>query len=84
MLIKPDCQKCIRDKRILELVKKRQKDLTILHINISEDNYSNVSQNIINQYDITTTPTIYVLDKEKKIIAKHIKAEEIEFHIIKK
>ena len=81
---KPDCQKCIRDKRILELVKKRQKDLTILHINISEDNYSNVSQDIINQYDITTTPTIYVLDMEKKIIAKHIKAEEIEFHIIKK
>ena len=81
---KPDCQKCIRDKRILELVKKRQKDLTILHINISEGNYSNVSQDIINKYDITTTPTIYVLDMEKKIIAKHIKAEEIEFHIIKK
>ena len=58
--------------------------MTILHINISEDNYSNVSQDIINQYDITTTPTIYVLDMEKKIIAKHIKAEEIEFHIIKK
>ena len=81
---KPDCQKCIRDKRILGLIKKRQKNLTILHINISEDNYSNVSQDIINQYDITTTPTIYVLDMEKKIIAKHIKAEEIEFHIIKK
>ena len=81
---KPDCQKCIREKRILELVKKRQKNLTILHINISEDNYSNVSQDIINQYDITTTPTIYVLDKDKKIIAKNIKAEEIEFHIIKK
>lgn len=81
---KPDCQKCIREKRILELVKKRQKSLTILHINISEDNYSNVSQDIINQYDIATTPTIYVLDKDKRIIAKNIKAEEIEFHIIKK
>ena len=81
---KPDCQKCIREKRILELVKKRLKNLTILHINISEDNYSNVSQDIINQYDITTTPTIYVLDKDKRIIAKNIKAEEIEFHIIKK
>ena len=81
---KPECQKCIRDKRILELVKKRQKDLTILYINISEDNYSNVSQDIINQYDITTTPTIYVSDKDKRIIAKNIKAEEIEFHIMKK
>ena len=81
---KPDCQKCIRDKRILELVKKRQKDLTILYINISEENYSNVSHDIINQYDITTTPTIYLLNENKEIIAKHIKAEEIEFHIIKR
>ena len=81
---KPDCQKCIRDKRILGLIKNKQKDLTILYINISEDNYSNVSQDIINQYYITTTPTIYVLDKEKRIIAKNIKAEEIEFHTIKK
>ncbi len=81
---KPDCQKCIRDKRILGLIKKRQKNLTILHINISEENYSNVSQDIAVQYDIKTTPTIYILDKEKKIIAKNIKAEEIEFHIIKR
>lgn len=81
---KPDCQKCIREKRILELIKNRQKDLTILYINISEDNYSNVSQDVINQYDITTTPTIYVLDNDKRIIAKNIKAEEIEFHIIKR
>ena len=81
---KPDCQKCIRDKRILRQIKNKQKDLTILYINISEDNYSNVSQDIINQYDITTTPTIYVLDKNKRIIAKNIKAEEIEFHIIKR
>ena len=81
---KPDCQKCIREKRILGLIKNRQKDLTVLYINISEDNYSNVSQNIINQYDIATTPTIYVLDNDKRIIAKNIKAEEIEFHIIKR
>ncbi len=81
---KPDCQKCIREKRILGLIKKRQKNLTILHINISEENYHNVSQDIAVQYDIKTTPTIYILDKEKKIIAKNIKAEEIEFHLIKR
>ena len=81
---KPDCQKCIREKRILGLIKKRQKDLTILHINISEENYSNVSQDIAVQFDIKTTPTIYILDKDKRITAKNIKAEEIEFHIIKK
>ena len=81
---KPDCQKCIRDKRILGDIEKRQNGLTILYINISEDNYNNVSQDIINQYDITTTPTIYLLNNNKEIIAKHIKAEEIEFHIINK
>ena len=81
---KPDCQKCIREKRILGLIKKRDKNLTILHINISEENYHNVSQDIAVQYDIKTTPTIYILDKDKRITAKNIKAEEIEFHIIKK
>ena len=81
---KPDCQKCIRDKRILGLVKKRRNDLTVLEINISEDNYNNVSHDIIKKYDVMTTPTIYLLNKNKEIIAKHIKAEEIEFHIIKR
>ena len=81
---KPDCQRCIREKRILGLVKNRQKDLTILYINISEENYHNVSQDIAVKYDIKTTPTIYILDKDKRITAKNIKAEEIEFHIIKK
>ena len=81
---KPDCQKCIREKRILGLLKNRQKDLTILYINISEENYHNVSQNIAVQYDIKTTPTIYILDKDKRIIAKNIKAEDIEFHLIKR
>lgn len=81
---KPNCQKCIREKRILGLLKNRQKDLTILYINISEENYHNVSQDIAVQYDIKTTPTIYILDKDKRIIAKNIKAEDIEFHLIKR
>ena len=81
---KPDCQKCIREKRILGLLKNRQKDLTILYININEENYHNVSQDIAVQYDIKTTPTIYILDKDKRIIAKNIKAEDIEFHLIKR
>lgn len=80
---KPDCQKCIRDKRILGLVKKRINDIEILHIDISEENNSR-SQDIIDKYDIMTTPTIYLLNEKKEIIAKHIKAERIEFHIIKR
>ena len=81
---KPDCQKCIREKRILGLIKNRHENLTILYINISEENYSKVSQDIAVQYDITTTPSIYILDKEKRITAKNIKAENIEFHLIKR
>jgi thiol-disulfide isomerase/thioredoxin len=29
-------------------------------------------------YDVTTTPTIYILDKDRKIIAKHISPEQCE------
>ena len=81
---KPDCQKCIRDKRILGMLKKKISDLTILEINISEDNYNNVSHDIIEKYDVMTTPTIYLLNENKEIIAKHIKSEEVEFHINKR
>lgn len=80
---KPDCQRCMRDKRVLNMVHKRRKDIEILHIDISEEN-NKISQDIINQYDVTTTPMIYLLDDKKDIIAKQIKAEEIEFHIIKR
>ena len=81
---KPECQKCIRDKRILGLIEKRGNDLTVLEINISEDNYNNASHDIVEKYDIMTTPTIYLLNENKEIIAKHIKSEEVEFHIIKR
>ena len=66
------------------MVKKRRNDLTVLEINISEDNYNNVSHDIIKKYDVMTTPTMYLLNENKEIIAKHIKAEEVEFHIIKR
>ena len=81
---KLDCQRCIRDKRTLEKIKNNHKDLSVLYININEENYSNVSQDIAVQYDIKTTPTIYILDKDKRITAKNIKAEEIEFHLNKR
>ena len=80
----PDCQKCIRDKRILETLGNKHDSLVVLSINISEDNNKNISHDIISQYDVMTTPTIYLLDENNKIIAKHIKAEEIEFHLTKR
>ena len=74
---KPDCQKCIKDKRYFDYIKKTRDDVEVLSINISEDNYKNVSQDIVNQFDITITPTIYLLDKNKTIVAKHIGLEDI-------
>jgi len=78
---KPDCQRCIRDKRILGLVEKRRKDLKVIKIDITdEDKYSE----IINTYNISNTPEIYIIDKDKKIIAKGVTADKIEFYTTKK
>ena len=37
--------------------------------------------NILEKYDVVTTPVIYVLDKNKTIVAKKIGVEQIEFFI---
>ena len=39
---------------------------------------SGIKENIMSEYDIQTTPTIYVLDRKKHIIAKRIKAGQVE------
>ena len=40
-------------------------------------------QQIISKYDIQNTPMIYLLDSDKRIIAKRIKAEQVEQFLIK-
>lgn len=80
---KPDCQKCIKEKRLLESLQKKYDDLKVLSINISEENYTNAHQDIINQYDVMTTPKIYLLE-DKVIIAKDIEVKDIEHHLIKR
>lgn len=78
---KPECQRCIRDKRILGLVEKRRKDIKAIRIDISdEEKYKDIT----NTYNISTTPEIYIIDRNKNIIAKGISAEEIEFYTTKK
>jgi thiol-disulfide isomerase/thioredoxin len=37
--------------------------------------------NILEKYDVVTTPVIYVLDKNKTIVAKKIGVEQIEFFV---
>ena len=62
---------------------KDRNDIIILQIDISDEN-SDINHDIIYQYDIMTTPTIYLLDTNKMIVAKHIKAEDIKFQINKR
>lgn len=78
---KPECQNCIRDKRILGLVEKRRKDLNVIKIDITDEGKYH---EIINTYNINTTPEIYIIDKNKKIITKGVSADKIEFYTTKK
>ena len=54
--------------------------IKVLPIDLNMDLYPNPSElvAISDAYDIETTPLIYVLDKDKRIIAKKIRAKQIE------
>ena len=68
------CQKCAQEGRILEETRKRHPEMTIFPVEIN----STGIKNLMSMYDIQTTPMIYVLDKDKHIIAKRIMAEQVE------
>lgn len=69
-----DCQKCMKDGKVLEEIQTRHNEMTIFPVEIN----STGTENLLFLYDIQTTPTIYVLDNQKKIIAKRIKVEQVE------
>ena len=50
----------------------REKDLT--WINVADPNLHN---NFRHDFDISTTPQIFILDKDKKIIAKKLDVDQI-------
>ena len=68
------CQKCAKEGRILEEIRSRHPEMTIYPVEIN----STSIKNLMSLYDIQTTPMIYLLDNQKKIIAKRIKAEQVE------
>jgi hypothetical protein len=37
--------------------------------------------NVLEKYDVVTTPVIYILDKNKAILAKKIGVEQIEYFV---
>ena len=69
-----DCNKCAKERKTLDEIQKRHPEMTVFPVEINSTGIENL-QSI---YDIQTTPTIYVLDNQKKIIAKRIKAEDVE------
>ena len=68
------CQKCAKEGRILEEIRTRHHEMTIYPVEISSTNI----KNLMSLYDIQTTPMIYLLDNQKNIIAKRLKAEQVE------
>lgn len=69
-----DCQTCMKEGKVLEDIQSRHPEMAIFPVEIN----STGIENLLFLYDIQTTPTIYVLDSQKKIIAKRIKAEQVE------
>ena len=68
------CQKCAQEGRILEEIRERHPEMVIFPVEINSTDINN----LLSKYDIQNTPMIYVLDKDKHIIAKRIKAKDVE------
>ena len=68
------CQKCAKEGLILEETRERHPEMVIFPVEINSTDINN----LLSKYDIQNTPMIYVLDKDKHIIAKRIKAEQVE------
>ena len=71
------CQKCAQEGRILEETKANHPEMEIFPVEIN----SGMADNILSKFDVQNTPMIYVLDGKKVIIAKRVKAEQVELVI---
>ena len=70
-----DCDLCHQERQDLDSVVAQHPEITVLAIDM---NTKNEDVNVLyDLYDIETTPLIYVLDSEKRIIAKKIRAKQI-------
>ena len=68
------CKKCAKEGYILEEIKSRHPEMVIFPVEVNSMGISN----LLAKYDIQTTPLIYLLDRDKHIIAKRLKAEQVE------
>ena len=70
-----DCDVCHKEKQELDSVVLVHPEITVLAIDMNTDDVR--VDALYELYDIETTPLIYVLDNEKRIIAKKIQAKQI-------
>lgn len=75
-----DCELCHQERMDLDSVCEQLPEITVLAIDMNpntSDRFANPSE-LIGLYDIETTPLIYVLDRDKRIIAKKVRARQME------
>ena len=70
-----DCDVCHKEMQELDSVVLAHPEITVLAIDMNTDDVR--VDALYELYDIETTPLIYVLDNEKRIIAKKIQAKQI-------
>ena len=70
-----DCDVCHKEMQELDSVVLAHPEVTVLDIDMNTDDVR--VDALYELYDIETTPLIYVLDNEKRIIAKKIQAKQI-------
>lgn len=73
------CEVCIEEKRELDSVCATLPYIKVLPIDLNMDQANDFSElmAVFDTYDIESKPLIYVLDKDKRIIAKKIRAKQI-------
>jgi len=70
-----DCNLCHQERADMDSVVMVHPEITVLPIDLNTDDTR--YDVLYDLYDIETTPLIYVLDKDKRIIAKKIRAKQI-------
>ena len=70
-----DCDVCQQEMQDLDSICTMDPEITVLAIDMNTNDVS--VDALYSLYDIETTPLIYVLDNEKRIIAKKIRAKQI-------
>ena len=72
-----DCDVCHQEQRSLDSVCAMHPEITVLAIDMNPSSGGLDHQALFDLYDIEATPLLYVLNKDKRIISKKIRARQI-------